>query len=123
MVGFDTERLYMKIFDMFSETEYTFLRISRGGVYGNTIEEEFSNRKGVFREKDGMRQGTNGEEYVENSKLFVKPEDIPTDAVGNGVRINGKTYDITSMSQGKNFDTGEIEHLKLILERANYGES
>lgn len=113
----------MRIFDTFSETEYSFLRVNRGNVYGNTIEEELANRKGVFREKSGMKRGTNGEEFTENSTLFAKPEDIPIDAVGNGIRINNKTYNIIAMHEGKNFDTGEIEHLKLILERANYGES
>ena len=77
----------------------------------------------MFREKSGMRRGTNGEEFAENSTLFVRPEDIPVDAVGNGIRINRKTYNIIAMSEGKNFDTNEVEHLKLTLERASYGES
>lgn len=113
----------MRIFDTFSETEYSFLRVNRGNVYGNTIEEELANRRGVFREKSGMKRGSNGEEFAENSTLFVKPEDIPIDAVGNGIRINHKTYTIIAMHEGKNFDTNEVEHLKLTLERASYGES
>ena len=53
----------------------------------------------------------------------IKRDFNSVDAVGNGIRINHKTYTIIAMSEGKNFDTNEVEHLKLTLERASYGES
>lgn len=112
----------MTVFELFSETKYEFLEIERGTVYGNRIVSVVGEFDGVFREKSGMRRGSNGEVFAESSKLYAKPNDLPENIVGCGVRVSGKVYEITSVVEGKNFDSGEVEHLVLTLERTEFNE-
>lgn len=111
----------MTVFDVFSETPYDLLSISRGEVYGSRIVSE-RRCMGVFKLKSGMVAAGEREAYSSNATLHIHPEDAtdPDDLVGNGVRVNGVTYDITGMTEGKNFDNGRIEHYTLTLERVDY---
>lgn len=114
----------MTVFDLFSETSYQVLKIHRSTTFGNKIVEVLGGRSGVFKKKSGVKRGLGGESWGERSVLFVRPEDFYFDPIGNGVRIGGLDYQIVAMSEGANYDTGEVEHLKLALERAEfYAES
>lgn len=114
----------MTVFDMFSLTPYDFLEVTRGTVYGNRITSEKANLLGVFKLRANMQQSGNIETELSSATLHAKPEDfaetLTPDLVGQGVRVEGVTYQIISVTEGKNFETGEVEHLTFSLERANY---
>lgn len=117
-----TGRLSMTIFEMFHNTEYSLLKINRNGIEGNKVESILGHRLGVFRAKNSKDIAENIETYTDESILFAKPEDIEPEILGAGIRINGQDYEVVKYSEGKNFDTGEIEHLKLILRQTDYVE-
>lgn len=110
------------VFDLFREVEMEFLTISRGDVYGNRIIDE-KPIMGIFKDKSGMNSMANQETRESNATVHVHPEDFTDDIpeiVGNGIRYKGKEYSIIGATEGRNFDTNEVEHIKLTLERANY---
>lgn len=110
----------MTVFDAFHGTRYKLLKIERGTLKGNQIIEVLEGRTGVFKSKSGMKRGANGEVYSSQSVLYARPEDFYFDPVGHGVRVSNKDYQIVSSIDGINQLTGEVEHLKLILEPVNY---
>ena len=114
----------MTVFDAFKQVTYTYLVISRGETLGNRIVSE-SDHLGVFKLRSGMTQVMNQETRDSSATLHVHPEDIADgdEIVGNGVRYAGKEYSITGMTEGRNFDTNEIEHYTLTLGRAGYVSS
>ena len=120
----------MDVFDLFSELDYTFLKVSRGGVYGNVIQETFD-AVGVADIDEGMISSNNQESYQSSSLLYVHQDegyissitiDGKVNFVGNGVRIDGKDYQISGMGVGKNQDDGTIEHYELTLDNTDYSD-
>ena len=112
----------MTVFDVFTEVTYNYLKINRGVVQGNTIAERIAH-SGVFKLKSGMVSCQNQETHESSATLHVHPEDIDTNGeiVGDGIECDGKFYTIVGVTEGKNFDTGAVEHYTLTLERAEYG--
>lgn len=114
----------MTVFDSFIEEPYTFLAIKRGGVRGNTIKRT-ATYMGVFKLRNGGSRAGNIEERSSTATLHVHPEDYcePYDKlVGQGIEKDGVFYEISSLTGGKNFSTGELEHLTLTLNIADYAE-
>ena len=70
-----------------------------------------------------MVSSQNQETHESSATLHVHPEDIDTNGeiVGDGIECGGKFYTIVGVTEGKNFDTGAVEHYTLTLERAEYG--
>lgn len=113
----------MTVFDLFKEVEFDYLTISRGEVYGNRITAD-NKLMGVVKIREGMTTQNNQETRETNSMVHVHPEDFTglacEDIVGNGIRYNDTDYSIIGVTEGRNFDTNEVEHLTLTLERANF---
>lgn len=111
----------MTVFDVFRETDYTYLEIERGQIVGNVIVKE-TPLKGIFKMRENQETMNNMELYQSNATIHAHPEDFSdfNELVGNGVRVDGETYEITNMTAGTNFDTGVTEHLTLTLQRASF---
>ena len=113
----------MTVFDMFVEVPFEYLTISRGEVYGNRIIGQKTLR-GIVKIKEGMISQGNQETRKSNNTVHVHPEDFVgltcEQIIGNGIRYNNADYSIIGVTEGRNFDTNEIEHLTLTLERAEY---
>lgn len=110
-------------FSAFKQSPYTFLEISRGNVYGNTIIGE-RNLTGIFKQRANQTDNGNIELYTSTATLHAHPEDFAgiatPDLIGQGIRADGIEYEIINATEGKNFDTGIIEHLTFTLQRADY---
>ena len=113
----------MDVFSLFVETPFVFFEVKRGGVMDNQIVSR-RNLKGVFKMRDGMTQGSR-EVHKSDATLHVRPNDFGGNPqlVGHGVRVDGVDYKIIGQTNGTNFHTGRIEHIRLTLERSFYGES
>ena len=113
----------MTVFDMFVEVPFEYLTISRGEVYGNRIIGQKTLR-GIVKIKEGIISQGNQEIRKSNNTVHVHPEDFVgltcEQIIGNGIRYNNADYSIIGVTEGSNFDTNEIEHLTLTLERAEY---
>lgn len=111
----------MTVFDAFEQTTYTYLIVSRGETYGNRIESETA-LMGVFKLRAGMTSANNQETRESSATLHIHPEDVAEgdEIVGNGIRYDGKDCAIVGMTEGRNFDTNEIEHYTLTLKRTEY---
>lgn len=112
------------VFDVFTSTPYTFLEIEQSHIRGDVVKSE-RQLEGVFKEKMGSVQNGNIEAMESSSTLHVRPADFPTvstcaDLVGQGVRVSGQEYTIIGATAGTNFDTGEIEHYRLTLAKAEF---
>lgn len=111
------------VFDTFKEAPFIYLAISRGEVYGNRITDQ-KTLKGIVKIKEGMISQTNQETRKSNNTIHVHPEDfadsVHEQIVGNGIRYGGVDYSIIGVTEGRNFDTNEVEHLTLTLERADF---
>lgn len=114
------------VFTVFKETDYDYVILSRGNVFGNTVVRT-EPHKGVFKLRKGYtRDGNNAETFgADMPTLHVHPEDFAENdpIVGNGIIVNGVTYDITGMTAGTNFNNGTTEHYTLTLKEASYGNS
>lgn len=110
------------VFDVFQEVEFEYLTISRGTVYGNRIL-DIKTLRGIVKIDEDMTAGDR-ETRKSGSRVHAHLEDfdglIAEEIVGNGIRYEGADYTITGVSEGRNFDNNEVEHLTLMLERANY---
>ncbi|MBP5724225.1 MAG: hypothetical protein J6X18_11730 [Bacteroidales bacterium] len=113
----------MTVFDVFQETPYTYLEISRGEVFGNIITKE-TEHMGIFKQRESQETLNNIELFQSSATLHVHPEDYENyaDIIGNGIRFEGVDYEITNMTRGTNFDNGQIEHLTFTLQRASFSE-
>lgn len=118
------------VFDLFKETEYAYVPLNRGTVFGN-IQSENGNSpsifKGVFKLRRGFSRAGNNMELQDTQIpiLHAHPEDYASEngfsaEIGNGIVIDGVEYEIVNISQGKNFDNGEIEHLTFTLQEVEY---
>lgn len=108
------------VFDAFSEVDMTYLTVKRGQVRGNEIIAEKTIR-GIFKVREGMIAGSQ-EVRQSTATVHAHPEDFAEgdEIVGNGIRYDGKEYAIIGMTEGRNFETNQVEHIKLTLERQNY---
>lgn len=116
----------MNVFDLFDEVTYQYLVISRGGVYGNVINETHD-AVGVADIDGGMVTSNNQETHQSDSLLYIHPDEAfmpsnPKNLVGNGIRIDTNDYEIIGFGVGKNQDEGEIEHYELTLQAADYSK-
>lgn len=111
------------VFDVFDLTPYTFLEVTRGGVYGNVITNSHS-AEGVFKLRNEMVQVNNQEVRQSAATLHVRPDEafISSIAVGQGIQCLGQDYEIIGQTGGKNYDTGEMEHYTLTLQNTDYSE-
>lgn len=110
----------MTVFDVFRESDYEYLEISRGEVFGNVIKKATPLR-GIFKRRDSEESMQNMELPQSNATIHAHPEDFNNfnGIVGNGIRACGETYEIVNMTVGTNFDTGQVEHLTFTLQRAS----
>lgn len=112
----------MTVFSVFKQTPYTFLKVTRGNVYGNQISEE-TELLGIFKNRAGNQEGTTTELTTSSATLHAHPEDFagdPSELIGQGIRHNGINYQIANVTAGTNFETGIVEHLTLTLQREDY---
>jgi hypothetical protein len=118
------------VFDLFEESPYEFLVISRGGVYGNQITVAYD-ATGVFKLRDSQIQVNNQELRQSAATLHIHPDepfiaDITVDGkilfVGHGIRVAGVDYEIIGDTAGDNYDTGEREHYTLTLQNADFSD-
>lgn len=112
------------MFAQFANTPYTFLVIDQL-VEGNTISAEYD-AVGVFKLRSGMVQIDNMEQQGSgktnaDATLHIKAtESFTNDLVGNGVRVNNIEYRITDCTEGKDFDSGEVEFYRAVLKRESF---
>jgi hypothetical protein len=111
------------VFDVFQVSEYTYLTVNRGGVYGNTIAES-DVATGVFKLRNGMVMINNQESRQSDATLHVRPSEsfATTDMVGNGIRKDGLDYEIIAQTGGQNYHDGVLEHYRLTLQRTDYAD-
>lgn len=110
----------MTVFDVFQEIPYTFLTIKRGTVKGNVIKGR-SSFHGIFKLRDNQETMSNIELFQSSATLHAHPEDYDTtDLVGQGIEVNGITYEIERVTGGMNFADGRMEHLTFTLQRAEF---
>ena len=110
----------MTVFDVFQEIPYNFLAIKRGAVKGNVIKSR-SSFHGIFKLRDNQETMQNMELYQSSATLHVHPEDYDTtDLVGQGIEVDGITYEIERVTGGMNFANGQMEHLTFTLQRAEF---
>lgn len=118
------------MFDLFTTTDYTFLKLdSRAG--GNTVIAEYS-ANGTVKLRDGMLQADNVEAYGSTSTVHVRPSepflaDIDNNMVGHGIRVtkDGKEclYRIEGQVEGYDFDLGQLEFYKVTLKKEEIAPS
>lgn len=113
----------MTVFDVFEEIDFTYIELDRGTIYGNEVVKE-TPLKGIFKLREGKETAENIELPISSATLHVHPEDFDgaNGIIGNAVRVNGTTYDITNVTGGANFDSGVMEHLTLTLQRTELSE-
>lgn len=110
------------VFTLFNEVEMEFLTVEQGTVYGNRVVDR-KPIKGVFKTRNGRTFNQNAGLRTSSATVHVHPEDFEDvdGIVGNGIAYCGQEYVIQGVTVGTNFDNGNIEHLTLSLEVANYG--
>lgn len=111
------------VFNVFDLTPYTFLEVTRGGVYGNVITASHE-AEGVFKLRNEMVQVGNQEVRQSAATLHVKPDEsfIDSIAVGQGIQVEGQDYEIIGQTGGDNYDDGDREHYTLTLQVTDYSE-
>lgn len=109
----------MDVFEAWPELiePYTYLAISRGGVYGNVITQQIQ-ANGIFKLRNEQVMVNNQELKQSASTLHIYPtESFATqDMVGNGIRIRGQDYEIIGQTDGMG------EHFRLTLQNSDYSE-
>lgn len=111
------------VFDIFESVPYSYLEISRGGVYGNRILSQ-TPATGVFKLRNEQVIVNNQELRQSAATLHIRPSEAfaNADMVGQGIMVNGKDYEIIGQTGGFNYDTGELEHYRLTLQDTDYSE-
>lgn len=120
------------VFDIFEQTEYGYVILNRGTVFGNVEAEDENEQplvrtlKGVFKLRRGMTiSGNNMENFGGDiPTLHAHPEDFDANdpIVGNGVVVDGVQYEVMGITYGTNFDTGEVEHIRMSLKEVDYAD-
>ena len=111
------------VFDMFDLSDYNYLAISRGGVYGNVITASTS-AQGVFKLRNQQVMVNNQELRQSAATLHIRPDEVFANGnmVGNGIRCQGQDYEIIGQTGGDNYDNGVREHYTLTLQNADFSE-
>lgn len=111
------------VFDLFEEMPFALLEVSRGGVYGNVVTETHQST-GVFKLRNEMVQLNNQELRQSAATLHIRPEEpfASSDLVGQGVRVDDVDYEIIGQTGGRNYDTGELEHYRLTLQKTDFAD-
>lgn len=115
------------VFDVFKEVQYDYLVIAQSQILGDTVADTRT-YTGIFKDRAGMAQSGNMEAANSTATMHVHPEDFPeandcSGLIGNGVNVNGQDYSIVGATAGTNFETGEIEHYRLTLQKADFARS
>lgn len=115
----------MNVFEVFTTTNYTFLRLD-SNVRGNYIAQEYE-ANGVVKLRDSMTQTDNMETFSSDSSVHIRPEesfisDVGANLVGHGLRLsqdgNGPAdYRIIEQRHGTNFETGQLEFIRVTVKR------
>ncbi len=118
------------MFDLFTTTNYTFLKLdSKSG--GNTVIQEYS-ANGIVKLRDGMLQADSVETYDSSSTIHVRPSeaflaDVDNNMVGHGIRAtkDGKevVYRVEGQTEGFDFDLGKLEFYKVTLKKEELAPS
>jgi hypothetical protein len=113
----------MTVFDVNTLTPYTFLNVSRGGVYGNVINASYTS-EGVFKLRNEQVMVNNQEVRQSAATLHVRPDEsfMSISVVGHGITCMGQDYEIIGQTGGMNYDSGEMEHYTLTLQVTDYSE-
>lgn len=110
----------MRVFDLFKTEPIVLLKIERGRVRGDVITNSYK-CDAIVKRRESLADGQ-AEDITAASSVHIKPMDFSfikeNGGVGNGVEIDGVRYEITAVSHGVNFDSGETEHITLKLERS-----
>lgn len=120
----------IEVFDVFDLTDYEFLQLSRGEVYGNVIVSS-TEASGVFKLRNGMVTTNNAESRISDATLHIRSTEpfvstLDGQLVGHGIRCGDQDYEIIGQTGGKNFHTGVMEHYRVTLQVsdfADYGSS
>lgn len=111
------------VFDVFRETSYDYLEIKQSTIAGDLILSERT-LQGIFKDRAGEVQNGNMESVNSTSTLHVHPSDFPnadcSSLIGNGIRYNGVEYAIIGATAGMNYETGDLEHYRLTLQKAKF---
>lgn len=78
------------VFEVFDTSPYTYLEISRGGVAGNTITQEYPS-EGIFKLRTGLIRSESTENTEQGATLHIKP----TESFLSGVPSNREHYTLT----------------------------
>ena len=115
----------MDIFTLFTNTNYTFLKLAPK-VQGNTVASEYE-AQGVFKLRDGTTNSDGMEQRTGNASLHIRPDETFVTELGgvlngHGVAVDGISYRITGLAEGKDFDTGIVEFYLADLKRERLSE-
>ncbi len=89
------------VFDMFDASDYSFLEISRGGVYGNRIVSE-TTAEGIFKLRGGMVSSNNQETRDSDATLHIKPDEpfVSSEFAGREhIRLTLKAADYSAYTE------------------------
>lgn len=106
------------LFDAFPQIKMEY-QVVKEGIYGRAVEHS-KPVLGVFKERDGQVSVGNAEVATSAATAHLHPQDFEPGEIltGNGLRVNGVDYRIIGQTVGRNFQTGEDEHITLTLERS-----
>lgn len=118
----------VSVFDVFDLTNYTFLELSRGGVAGNTVVNQYDTT-GVYKLRSDIVRGENAETKESNATLHVRSTEsflsgLDNNLVGHGVLVADKQYEIVGQTGGRNYANGVLEHYTATLQEtslSNFG--
>lgn len=115
----------LTVFDLFPEglRTYKYLEISRGGVYGNVITST-KDATGLFKLRNEMVMVNNQELKQSAATLHIRPDETfaNSNLVGNGIRVEGRDYEIIGQTGGDDYHFGDREHYTLYLQTTDYSD-
>lgn len=113
----------LTVFDVFDLSDYEFLAVSRGGVYGNVITARHQ-AQGVFKLRNEQIMVNNQELRQSAATLHVRPDEsfITSIDVGQGIHCQGQDYEIIGQTGGDNYHNGVREHYTLTLQNTDYSD-
>lgn len=83
--------------------------------------------KALMKFKAGLKHASQLRRTASDLTIHAHPNDFddvanPQDIIGSAVRWKGRNYSIDGVSIGKNYDTGEVEHLTFNCSLAIYSD-
>lgn len=109
----------MDIFTTFKTQPYTFLALGQGGIYGNSILQEYET-DGVFKLRRGVSKTALGDNPTSTATLHIRPTEGFLDAhkplEGHGIKVGDDQYRIVGVTEGMNYETNVLEHITVTLE-------